>query len=137
MPSQDNTLPVFTDGVGMSEWLPFGDLDVRALDYRRSGVSSAGAGGRRGDRIDVVTVEECAASGSVEVPHHTWHLVDAAGKTVGTAGAKIVGGAPTEDIPETLASGQCMQTMLAVGVSSGSVPVAVKDGPADTWVLAD
>lgn len=137
MPSQDNTLPAFTDGVGMSEWLPFGRLNVRALDYRRSGVPSSGAGARHGDRVDVVTVEECAASGSLAVPHHTWHLVDAAGRTVGTAGAKIVDGTTTEDIPETLASGQCRQTMLAIGVPSGSAPVAVKDGPSDIWVLGD
>ena len=121
-----------TPGVGMAEWLPFGRLDVRALGYRRAAVQSNGA-----DRIDVLTVEECAESGPVAVPHVTWHLVDAAGKTLGVAGGKIVNGQPTEDIPKTLSTGQCQQTDLAIGVPRSSEPSAAKDGPRNTWILRD
>lgn len=132
MPTQDRTLPTFTEGVGMAEWLPFGALDVRAMGYQK-----AGASGARDSRIDIVTVEECADTGRSTVRHTTWHLVDAAGHTLGVAGGKIVGGHPTEDIPRRLDPPHCIQTRLAIAVPPSSVPVAVKDGSHNTWVLAD
>jgi hypothetical protein len=117
--------------VALSHWLPFGALEVRALGYRRAGVTGA-----RTSRIDVVTVEECADTGSALVRHSTWHLVDATGRTLGVAGAKAVDHQPTEDIPRRLEPSQCMQTELAIGVPQRSVAAAVKDGRHDTWDLA-
>jgi len=105
----------------------------RALDYQKAGFG----GGATGTRVDIVTVEECAEGGSTRVRHRTWRLVDSAGRTLGVAGGKIVNGNPTEDLPETLSSGECRATMLAIGVPNGSTPVAVQDGPDDTWTLAN
>jgi hypothetical protein len=133
MPTQDRTLPTFTAGVGMSEWLPYGALDVRALSYKKGRVSI----GTFRSRLDVVTVEECADTGSAVVRHRTWHLVDASGHTLGSAGAKLVGNSPSEDIPQHLTPGNCLQTELVIQVPWRSVPVAVKDGANNTWVLAD
>lgn len=126
-PPDDSTFP---GAVALSSWLTFDGLEVRAIGYRRAGVASGGA-----DRIDVVTVEECATTSTDAVAHHTWHLVDAAGKTLGVAGAKIVHRVPTEDIPRELAPGGCRQTQLAIAVAESAVAAAVKDGPAATWLL--
>ena len=119
--------------VELSESLPFGALEVRALDYQKAGFG----GGATGTRVDIVTVEECAEGGSTRVRHRTWRLVDSAGRTLGVAGGKIVNGNPTEDLPETLSSGECRATMLAIGVPNGSTPVAVQDGADDMWTLAN
>lgn len=116
----------------MSLWLGYGGLSVRALEYHR-----AGASGARGSRIDVVLVEECAVSGTSTVRHTGWHLVDAEGRTLGFAGGKVIGRHPIEDIPRTLAPGQCQRTSLAIAVPPDSAPVAVKDGARNTWILAD
>jgi xanthine/CO dehydrogenase XdhC/CoxF family maturation factor len=104
---------------------------VRALDYRAAGFDGAASG----TRVDVVTVEECAEGGSAEVRHQTWRLLNADGRILGAAGGKIVNGNPTEDLPQTLSAGQCLTTKLAIGVPAGSAPVAVQDGPDDTWLL--
>jgi hypothetical protein len=113
--------------------VPFGGLEVRAVDYREAGYRGAASG----TRVDIVTVEECAPSGSARVAHQTWRLVDVEGRTLGVAGGKMVNGHPTEDLPQTLAAGQCLTTMLAIGVPAGSVAAAVRDGPEAAWVLAD
>ncbi len=133
MPSQDDPLPFASDGVGLSEWLPFGSLNVRATGYERAGVGHAATG----TRIDVVTVEECATSSTVTVRHQTWHLINAAGRTLGVAGGKIVNGQPTEDIPRQLSPGECDETMLAIGVPGDATAVAVKDGTENAWLLTD
>ena len=117
----------------MGESLRFGGLEVRAVDYREDGYQGAATG----TRVEILTVEECATSGSATVSHQTWRLVDADGRTLGAAGGKMVNGHPTEDLPQMLASGQCLTTMLAIGVPADSIAVAVRDGPDDTWVLAD
>ena len=121
------------EGVALGASLTFGRLEVRALDYQKAGFDGAATG----TRVDVVTVEECAEGGSARIHHDTWRLVDAGGHTLGVAGGKIVNGNPTEDLPETLAAGQCVTTKLAIGVPAGSVPLAVQDGPDAVWVLAD
>lgn len=132
-PAPDETSPTLTAGVAMSETLSFGGLEVRAIAYRKAGNTVAATG----TRVDIVTVEECAGSGSARVQHRPWRLIDAAGKTLGVAGGKIVNGHPTEDLPVTLPPGHCIQTRLAIGVPAGSVPVAVMDGPDNTWILAN
>ncbi len=121
------------EGAALGESLQVGALEVRALDYRKAAFNGAATG----TRVDVVTVEECAEGGSARVQHQTWHLVDAEGRTLGVAGGKMVNGNPTEDLPETLYAGQCVTTMLAIGVPAGSTPAAVQDGPDDTWLLTD
>jgi hypothetical protein len=129
----DGPSPDPSGSAELGESLRFGSLEVRALDYRKAGFE----GGATGTRVDVVTVEECAEGGSTRVQHQTWRLVDGSGRTLGVAGGKIVNGNPTEDLPETLAAGQCLTTALAIGVPAGSAPVAVQAGPDDTWVLGD
>ncbi|MEJ7630261.1 MAG: hypothetical protein WKF54_11785 [Nocardioidaceae bacterium] len=132
-PGRGDTPPSSVAGAEMSEPLRFGTLQVRPLAYRRAGFDGAATG----TRVDIVTVEECAAAGFARVRHRTWHLVDAAGEPLGFAGGNIVNGNPTEDLPVSLSPGQCIDTKLAIGVPAGSTPVAVKDGPDNTWVLAD
>ena len=131
--SRHRTLAAFGDGVGMSDWLPLRGLRVRVLDYRKAAVGGAAAS----TRVDVITVEECATRKPTRVDHRSWRLLNRSGRILGSAGGKIVGGIPTEDIPRTLSAGQCERTRLAVGVPRGSAPVAAKDGPDDVWVLAD
>lgn len=123
----------FASAAVLSESLRFGSLQVRAISYDRSGVGGAA----NGTRLDVVTVEECASGATAQVQHRTWHLVSADGRTLGVAGGKVVDGHPTEDLPRTLYAGQCLQTKLAIGVPVGSTPVAVMDGPSNTWTLDD
>ncbi len=127
------TLPTFTEGVGLSEWLPYRDLDVRVLDYDRAGIASdAGAD----TRVDVVAVEECAHAGAdAVVSHRQWRLVDSAGRVLGAAGGKVVGGAPTEDLPLRLDAGSCATTSLTVAVPADADVTAVRDGTDTTWVL--
>ncbi len=119
--------------VDLGESLPFGGLEVRATDYRKA----AYRGAATGTRVDVVTVEECAESGSETVHHQTWRLIDADGQTLGVAGGKMVNGHPTEDLPQSLSAGECLTTMLAIGVPAGAGAVAVQDGPDDVWALVD
>lgn len=119
------------EGAALGESLRFRDLEVRALDYRKAGFDGAATG----TRVDVVTVEECADGGSARVQHRTWRLVDAEGRTLGVAGGKIVNGNPTEDLPEVLSPGQCVTTMLVIGVPAGAEPTTVQDGPDAVWVL--
>jgi hypothetical protein len=127
----DGGPPPDPSGAELGESLQVDGLHVRALDYRKAGF----AGAATGTRVDVVTVEECAEAGSVRVQHQSWRLLDADGHALGAAGGKIVNGNPTEDLPQTLAAGQCLTTRLAIGVPAGSTPVAVQDGPDDTWRL--
>ena len=125
-------IPTFTEGVGMSEWLPYKNLSVRVIEYT---ASVAPAPGFR-DRIDAVQVEECAKGpGPATVSHQSWSLTDAEGKTLGRAGGKIVDGSPTEDPPLQLAAGECAQTILSVGVPTDATAVYAHDGPDNTWVL--
>jgi hypothetical protein len=129
----DDSPPPNPAGAELGESLRFGGLEVRALDYRKAGYQGAATG----TRVDILSVEECAEAGSANVQHQTWRLVDSGGRTLGVAGGKIVNGHPTEDLPQTLAAGQCITTLLAIGVPAGSMPVAVQDGPDDTWLLTD
>jgi len=115
----------------LGQALQVGALEVRALDYDEAGYQGAATG----SRVDVVTVQECAAGGSATVQHRSWHLVDSDGRTLGVAGGKMVGGHPTEDLPRSLAPGECLTTALAIGVAADAVAVAVLDGPDDAWAL--
>lgn len=125
-------IPTFTEGVGMSEWLPYKDLSVRVIQYTASVVPTSGSG----DRVDGVEVEECAKGpGPATVSHQSWSLTDADGQTLGLAGGKIVDGSPTEDPPLHLAPGECAQTILSIGVPADATAVYVHDGPDNTWVL--
>ena len=54
---------------------------------------------------------------------------------LGVAGGKMVNGHPTEDLPETLAAGQCLTTRLTIGVPVDATAVAVQDGPDAAWTL--
>jgi hypothetical protein len=116
----------------LGESQTFGGLEVRALAYRKAGFDGAATG----TRVDIVTVEECARGGPARVHHDTWRLLGPGGRRLGVAGGKVVNGNPTEDLPETLAAGQCVTTKLVIGVPAGSTPVAVQDGPTAVWVLA-
>lgn len=117
-------------GVDLDEWQRVGGFQVRAVSYDAGG----GGTGARGTRIDVVQVEECADEGTETPRHAGWHLVDAAGRSLGAAGAKLVDGHLLEDIPVAIPSGSCRETELAIGVPTSSSPVAVRDGSA-TWLL--
>jgi hypothetical protein len=125
-------LPTFTEGVGLSEWLSYRDVNVRVLDYQVGPAPTSGSG----ERVDQLQVEECApASGPVTVTHQDWALADASDVTLGLAGGKFVGGSPTEDPPLSLDAGECATTLLAVGVPVESVAVFAHDGPDTRWVL--
>lgn len=136
-PSSDSTLPpttdqpTFTQGVGVSEWLPYRGLSVRVLSYRPGPEPSSSAR----DRIDQLLVEECAKGAEVTVTHESWAVADGADTTLGHADGKYVNGSPTEDPPMDLAPGTCTKTVLAVGVPAGSKAVYVHDGANTTWVL--
>jgi hypothetical protein len=125
-------LPTFTEGVGLSEWLPYDDLTVRVLDYEPAVVPATGSG----DRIDSIEVEECASRARpATVTHQSWSLADTSDVTLGLAGGKLVDGTPTEDPPLHLEAGECAKTFLAIGVPADSRAVFAHDGPDTTWVL--
>lgn len=130
--SEPETSTAGVEGAPMSATLPVGALDVRIVGYRESGYRGAA----QGTRVDILTVQECAVRGSARVRHTAWALLGADGARLGSAGGKMVNGAPTEDLPRLVPAGQCVTTPLAVGVPADADVVAARYGPDAVWILS-
>jgi hypothetical protein len=119
-------------GAGFAEWQEYHRLNVRVLGYKRSALPKPNAK----TRLDVITVDECApAKHSLVVPHNHWVLVDSNNEIIGRAGAKVVHGKATEDIPKRLAAGACRRSDLVIAVPYFAIPVVVRDGTVATWTI--
>lgn len=125
-------LPTFSEGVGLSEWLPYRDYDVRVLSYS----TYAARASQPQSRIDSVLVEECGPSDqAVAVVHNGFTVADGAGRAVGSFAGQLVSGDVTEDPPRRLAPGTCAKTVLAMALPRSADPATVHDGSTITWVL--